>query len=269
MDSKFVEALKLLRECFDLPSDSNFSIKIEVNNNACEVNVNGEKKIMVKKSEDELSETSDMRESAIIDFVPSATSDSMVSSVKEKKVPIFSTTSDMSETMRNNLSSAKKNKDSVFSATSDMSVTSATSATSDMSETMGSNMPSTTSEVDPKTGGYQKGGKNIFKTLKYSDTSSVMYSEKSNYSNTSANTFVAGKNNYSETSPMEQLGGKVDSDTLNSISELRVRKSNSKRSNLNIDIFKRSQKSGSVNQNTSQKIAELGINSSSTSSICE
>jgi hypothetical protein len=240
MDSNFDLAVNLLKKCFNLPSNINASsLIIDLDKKTCNIVNNGKNTTyeLEKNKPVEYSVTSEM-DTVENDYFPSDTSSIMFSS-KEKIIKPF-----------------KMNERS-------------DSATSDMNETVGSMVPSTTSEEEPREKNKQKGGKNIFKTLKYSDTSSVMYSELSKYSITSANTFVASKNNFSETSPMEQLGGKVESDTLNSISELGERKLNSKKSDLNVDIFKRSQKGGSSNKNILKKIAELGINSSSTSSVCE
>jgi uncharacterized protein YkuJ len=129
----------------------------------------------------------------------------------------------------------------------------------------------------------QSGGdnKNIFKSSKYSDTSSVKFTEMSNYSKTSSVMYNDRSDNFSETSVIGQIGGKIEtSDTLMSISELkdRKKKSNSKMSsststfntNLNVGIFKKSQtQSGGANTDIKKKMLEAGINSSSTSSICE
>lgn len=129
----------------------------------------------------------------------------------------------------------------------------------------------------------QTGGnnKNIFKSSKYSDTSSVKFTEMSNYSKTSSAMFNDRSDNFSDTSIIGQIGGKMEtSDTLMSISELkdRKKKSNSKMSsststfnaNLNVGIFKKTQtQSGGANIDIKKKMLEAGINSSSTSSICE
>ena len=111
------------------------------------------------------------------------------------------------------------------------------------------------------------GSKNIFKSSKYSDTSSIVPDAMSNYSNTSA---------FSQYGQYAQHGGNFEtSDTLNSISDLKERKSNSKSSgsriNLDIGIFKKNQSGGgSTNDvNLKKKMQDIGINSSSTSSICE
>ena len=233
MNPKLNVSLNLLRDCFKFSDTDLSSVKIDLNKNTCEVLVNGstKSKIFTISKNVPISDTSEMD---IESFVPSTTSDMQdIKPIKRANLD-YSETSDMLDNMSN------------------------------------MNLSATSDNNNPKQN-ILKGGKQIFKTLKYSDTSSVMLTELSNYSNTSQNTFTLGNNKYSETSPMEQLGGKaVDSDTLNSISELRERKSNSIKSNLNIDIFRKSLKGGSVgNQDLSQKLAELGINSSSTSSICE
>ena len=115
--------------------------------------------------------------------------------------------------------------------------------------------------------------KNIFKSSKYSDTSSIRQSEMLNYSKTSSVAFNDRSDKYSETSVIGQIGGNLDiSDTLRSISELKERKSKSSNTNLNIGIFKKTQTGGSKNDdNLKKKMLEVGINSnsSSTSSICE
>lgn len=123
--------------------------------------------------------------------------------------------------------------------------------------------------------------KSIFKSSKYSDTSSVKFTEISNYSKTSSAMYNDRSDNFSETSVIGQIGGGIEtSDTLMSISELKERKNKSKsssssttfKSNLDIGIFKKSQnQSGGSKSNLDLKkrMGELGINSSSTSSICE
>lgn len=129
----------------------------------------------------------------------------------------------------------------------------------------------------------QTGGnnKNIFKSSKYSDTSSVKFTEMSNYSKTSSAIYNDRSDNFSDTSVIGQIGGGIEtSDTLMSISELkdRKKKSGSKnsaststfKSNLDIGIFKKSKtQSGGSNIDLKKKMLEAGINSSSTSSICE
>ena len=102
----------------------------------------------------------------------------------------------------------------------------------------------------------QNGGK---KSL-YSDTSSFVGSFKNNLSETSM--FKQNTDMYSETSDFK--GGNTDVDTLHSITEL-------ENSQLDLDIFKKhsnQQKGGSLNYNK-LKLNAVGINSSSTSSICE
>lgn len=134
------------------------------------------------------------------------------------------------------------------------------------------------SMVEPKqTGGNNK---NIFKS---SDTSSAKYDELLNNSKTSSAMYNDRTDNFSDTSVIGQIGGEIDiSDTLRSISELRERKSKSSnknssststfKSNLDMGIFKKSQnQSGGSKSNVDlkKKMLEAGINSSSTSSICE
>ena len=128
----------------------------------------------------------------------------------------------------------------------------------------------------------QTGGnnKNIFKS---SDTSSAKHNESLNYSKTSSVIYNDRTDNFSDTSVIGQIGGELDiSDTLRSISELKERKSKSSnknssststfKSNLDMGIFKKSQnQSGGSKSNVDlkKKMLEAGINSSSTSSICE
>jgi len=114
----------------------------------------------------------------------------------------------------------------------------------------------------------------------YSETSSIRFPLKHNYSETSAMNQNGG--NYSETSELTQnsdifsktselknnfKGGNYNynNDTLQSITELED-------SQLDLDIFKRSykkQNGGSYDINNKQNLNAIGINSSSTSSICE
>ena len=136
-------------------------------------------------------------------------------------------------------------------------------------------------QPQPLTGG---NGKNIFKSLKYSETSSFKANDMSNYSKTSSVMYNDRSDNFSDTSVLGQIGGGLEStDTLMSISELKDRKNKSKvfssgssKSNLDIGIFKKTQfqsqnQSGGSKSNIDfkKKMAEVGINSSSTSSICE
>jgi hypothetical protein len=102
----------------------------------------------------------------------------------------------------------------------------------------------------------QNGGK---KSL-YSDTSSFVGPHTKILSETSL--FKQNSDMYSETSDFK--GGNTDIDTLHSITEL-------ENSQLDLDIFKKhsnQQRGGSLNYNKS-KLNAVGINSSSTSSICE
>ena len=120
----------------------------------------------------------------------------------------------------------------------------------------------------------QKGGnKNIFRSSKYSETSSQKYSNLSNISKTSSLNFNGRSDRYSETSELQQIGAgnSIDSiDTLRSLSELNGRKNKSSNYQLKLDIFKKAQKGGEkLEQDINKKIMELGIHSSSTSSICE
>lgn len=117
-----------------------------------------------------------------------------------------------------------------------------------------------------------KGGnlnKNVFQ--KISDTSSVKYSDMSLPLNLSQTSYNGRSDKYSDTSIIGQMGGNLDiSDTLMSVSELKDRKNKiTNNSNLNLGIFKKVQSGGSTNNELNKKIKEIGINSSSTSSICE
>jgi hypothetical protein len=99
----------------------------------------------------------------------------------------------------------------------------------------------------------------------YSETSGVNFSFKHNLSETSI--FKKNSDIYSQTSDLKSLlkGGYTEMDTLHSISEL-------EESNLDLDIFRRSmksQKGGSINFNNKETLNQIGINSSSTSSVCE
>ena len=101
------------------------------------------------------------------------------------------------------------------------------------------------------------GSKNIFQKTKYSETSSVIFNERSD--------------KYSDTSEIGQIGGNINeiSDTLMDLSELKQKK-NSKFANLDMGIFKKNQSGGSADTSVRRKMMEIGINSnSSTSSICE
>ena len=105
----------------------------------------------------------------------------------------------------------------------------------------------------------QNGGNNL-----YSETSSMKFSFNNNFSDTSI--FKQNSDIYSETSELKNSlkGGNTEVDTLQSITELED-------SQLDLDIFKKSlnnQNGGFINFNK-QKLNELGINSSSTSSVCE
>jgi hypothetical protein len=141
--------------------------------------------------------------------------------------------------------------------------------------------PAQTQQVQPaQTGGNNK---NIFKSSKYSETSSAKFSELSNYSKTSSAMYNNRSDNFSDTSEIGQIGGGLEtSDTLRSISELNYRKNKSSHKNslstttfksgLDIGIFKKlpSHMGGSKsNSDLKKKMLEAGINSSSTSSICE
>ena len=123
-------------------------------------------------------------------------------------------------------------------------------------------------------GGNRKQNKNIFKSSKYSDTSSAVPSDMSKYSkysNTSSVMFNGRSDKYSDTSVLGQIGGKnmQTSDTLMSVSELKERKSKSS-SKLDVGIFKKIQNGGSkADPDIKRKMMAVGINSSSTSSICE
>ena len=128
------------------------------------------------------------------------------------------------------------------------------------------------------------GGNNQFKS-KYSDTSSQIYNEDENENENDSITSsyqIPIKNDilnggrysknirsdmFSETSVINQVNNELEtSDTLRSISELKERKSN-----LNINIFKKTQTGGTNTSDLKKKMLEVGIhsNTSSTSSICE
>lgn len=126
------------------------------------------------------------------------------------------------------------------------------------------------SEPKKQTGG----SRSIFKSSKYSDTSSARFTDMSNFSQTSSVNYNSRSDKYSETSVLGQIGGNgvETSDTLKSISDIKERKNrNSSKSNLDIGIFKKlqSQSGGFSNVDLKKKNLELGINSSSTSSLCE
>ena len=126
--------------------------------------------------------------------------------------------------------------------------------------------------------------KNIFKSSKYSDTSSLNQTELSNYSNITPVIYNNRSDNFSDTSVLGQNGGGLDnsenSDTLRSVSELKDRKNkfsnknttSTFKSNLDMGIFRKSQnQSGGTRSqlDLKKKMIDAGINSSSTSSICE
>ena len=126
------------------------------------------------------------------------------------------------------------------------------SETSDMSQNVGNQIYSETSITN------QDGGNQI-----YSETSVMNNSFKNNLSETSI--FKKNSDIYSETSEFKNSLKGGDLDTLQSITELED-------SQLDLDIFKRSvnkQQGGSINFNNKQKLNNIGINSSSTSSVCE
>jgi hypothetical protein len=156
------------------------------------------------------------------------------------------------------------------------------SVTSDIPVTGQNQQP----QPQPQPQSNQTGGnnKNIFKSSKYSDTSSVRFNKLSNYSITSSVMYNDRSDNFSDTSVIGQIGGGLETtDTLRSISELKDRKNKSSnknlsaststfKSNLDMDIFKKSknQSGGSKsNSDLKKKMLEAGINSSSTSSLCE
>jgi hypothetical protein len=127
------------------------------------------------------------------------------------------------------------------------------SETSDMNQIIGNQIYSETSIIN------QNGGNQI-----YSETSIINQNGGNQiYSETSI--FKKNSDIYSETSEFKNSlkGGVID--TLQSITELED-------SQLDLDIFKRSvnkQQGGSINFNNKQKLNNIGINSSSTSSVCE
>lgn len=122
-------------------------------------------------------------------------------------------------------------KNAIFSDASFGMVGGAYSATSDDSEMNGGGCPcSETSSVDPRL-------------------------------------FRGGANNFSETSslnPRMMMGG-GDSDTLGSLSEIKDRKN--KKSGLDLNIF--SKQNGGNKKESKLKLKNMGIHSSSTSSLCE
>ena len=78
---------------------------------------------------------------------------------------------------------------------------------------------------------------------------------------------------FSATSEFHQSGGGFDtSDTLKSVSELRIRRKNRtanlSETSVDLNIFKRGGQSGG-SMITNQKMKNIGINSSSTSDLCE
>ncbi len=179
--------------------------------------------------------------------------------------PTTNNTQELSETSPMQTEQEQNNKD--------LSETSAFKGESDM------NTLSTTSQNEESDNNKTKqvGGsvnKSIFKSSKYSETSSVKPNELSNYSKTSSMVYNGRSDNYSDTSVIGQVGGDFEtSDTLRSVSELKERKSKSgSKSNLDMGIFKKSQSGGSKsNVDLKKRMLEVGINSnsSSTSSICE
>jgi hypothetical protein len=137
------------------------------------------------------------------------------------------------------------------------------------------------SEISPIN---QNGGHNLFsetselnennKNNLFSETSAYdqhlsnkLFSETSEFNQNGGNNLFIKKNNknsdmYSETSELKKVYSNMD--TLQSITELQD-------SQLDLDIFKKSikqQKGGSINFNK-KILNEIGINSSSTSSVCE
>jgi len=112
------------------------------------------------------------------------------------------------------------------------------SETSDMNQIIGNQIYSETSIIN------QNGGNQIYSETSIFKKNSDIYSETSEFKNS-------------------LKGGVID--TLQSITELED-------SQLDLDIFKRSvnkQQGGSINFNNKQKLNNIGINSSSTSSVCE
>jgi hypothetical protein len=169
----------------------------------------------------------------------------------------------------NKLYSTESDNSDQFSSTSVAPVLS--------SEIKNPNFLSETSEIVPglsetseeprkQTGGYGS----IFKSSKYSDTSSAKFTDVGNLSQTSSVNFNGRSDKYSDTSVLAQNGGNgfETSDTLRSVSELKERKNLSK-SNLDMGIFKKMQSGGSSNLEIKKRMMEVGINSSSTSSVCE
>jgi len=138
----------------------------------------------------------------------------------------------------------------LFSETSNIKQNGGYSITSEMNFPLKSNL-SETSNIK------QNGG--------YSITSEMNFPLKSNLSETSV--FKKTSDIYSMTSDLKDInfkgGYSKDYDTLQSLTELED-------SQLDLDIFHKSnslQKGGSINMK--QKLNAIGINSSSTSSVCE
>ena len=119
-------------------------------------------------------------------------------------------------------------------------------------------------------------GGNLNEPIDLSETSSFKLSEIPNYSITSSALFDGKTDKYTDIPSIKQSGGNHPSestdmsDTLMSMSELKLRKK-SNSSNLDLGIFKKNQSGGNANNiNIRQKMRDVGINSnSSTSSICE
>ena len=106
----------------------------------------------------------------------------------------------------------------------------------------------------------------------FSDTSD------DNLENSNIKSLFKNSDNYSETSilPISQNGGKInnfnESDTLKSITEFNLNTESDTESELDLNIFtklNKGQTGGMIGNNMKLKLKELGINSSSTSSLCE
>ena len=160
-----------------------------------------------------------------------------------------------------------------FSATSDASLHNATELANE-----------TTSEAISQTGGniFRKNNANYNDFSATSGASLQNATELANETTSEAISQTGGnifsKNNvrsdgFSATSEFHQSGGGFDtSDTLKSVSELRIRRKNRtanlSETSVDLNIFKRGGQSGG-SMITNQKMKNIGINSSSTSDLCE
>jgi hypothetical protein len=203
-----------------------------------------------------------------------------------KKTNGYSDTSEMSQQKGGNRNIFKSQN---FSDTSSVNMTNMEnlSNTSSVNFNQRSDGYSDTSDMSQQKGG----NRNIFKSQNFSDTSFVNMTNMENLSNTSSVNFNQRSDGYSDTSEMSRqkggnknifksqnfsdtldfvmTGGKNNtSDTLMSLSELKDR-NRKKSSKLGMDIFNKLQSGGHNDINIRKKMLEMGINSSSTSSVCE